>query len=186
MPNRINTSVVNEYRFRFGQAPDLVAVDIHKLSVAEFENFRDQARAQHMNVFVVKTSLARLVLREATKSHSVDSTDQAVDSVIDGPTALVWGGEGLPDVVKLVDKLGRKQNKLAVRGGLFEKAVVSSGEVLKFKNIPDRPTLLAQVLGTIIAPLTHSLGAINALLSSPAALTEALIHKQGGEPKAVS
>ncbi len=177
MANRINQTIAQEYKNRFGTAPDMVAVDIHGLSVAEFEEFRDQARGKGMEVFVVKTSLARLVLRDVVQS-------EAVDEVVLGPTAFVWGGEGMPDVVKLVDQLGRKTHKLAVRGGFLGKAVVPPADVMKFRSIPDRKTLLAQVLATILTPLTGTLGVVNSLLWSPAGLADSLAKKRGSDSPA--
>lgn len=170
MPNRINQAMVEEYRSRFGEAPDLVAVDLNQLTVEEAEEFRDAARAKDIQVFVVKTSLARRVIGEQLE-------EGGADGVIDGPTALVWGGEGMPDLARLVDEQGKKTGKLTVRGGVFEKKVLNQGEVVQFKNIPDRHTLLGQTLATIIAPLTGSLALVNSLLSAPAALTDALIKK---------
>jgi ribosomal protein L10 len=65
-----------------------------------------------------------------------------------------------------------------VRGGVYEKQVRSPAQVSKFKDIPDRRTLLAQILATVTAPLTNVLSLTQSLLSSPAALTQALIQKQ--------
>ena len=171
MPNRINSAMVDEYRQRFGDGPDCVAVDLDRLTVAEAEEFRNAARDKGIEVFVVKTSLARLALREAVPSDGLEQ-------VLTGSTALLWGGEGMPQVARLIDDHGKKLGKLKVRGGVFEKDVITSDEVNRFKDIPDRPTLLAQTLSAIIAPMTGTLAAVNSLLSSPAALTDALIKKQ--------
>lgn len=173
MANRVNLAMVEEYRSRIGEAPDLVAVDMTGLSVAEISEFRVQARAQQVDVFVVKTSLARLALKEAV-------VDDGLEQVLKGPTAVILGGESLPDLVRLVDGYSKKiGNKLAVRGGLFEKGVIPASDVLKFKDIPDRKTLLSQILATLIAPMTGTLAAVNTLLTAPAALADALEKKMG-------
>lgn len=170
MPNRINVSMTEEYRARIAAGVDLVAVDIVGLTVAQVSEFRNEARTKGIEVFVVKNSIARRVLSEVSEDN--------LDEVLAGPTALIYGGEGLPDVARLIDAYAKKVGKMAVRGGLYEKKVVAAVDVKKFKDIPDRPTLLSQTLASIISPMTGLLGAANSLLASPAALTEALVKKK--------
>ncbi|MBM4013354.1 MAG: 50S ribosomal protein L10 [Planctomycetes bacterium] len=171
MPNRINKAVISEYQRRLGSSPDFVAVDTVGLSVAQFTDLRRLARDKGVQVLVVKTSLACVALQDAVQPD-------ALRGVLAGSTALIFGGEGLPVAARLVADYGKKTGKLAVRGGLFEKKILTAGEVAKFKDIPDRRTLLAQVLSAVTAPLTGVLGLTQNLLSSPAALAEALAKKQ--------
>lgn len=176
MANRINLAMTQEYTDRLSSGPDAVAVDIRGLTVEEVSEFRNEAREKGIQVFVIKNSVARRVLGELT-----ESADEQLAKVIAGPTALVYGAEeGLPELAKLVDTFAKKTKKLAVRGGFFERQLVEPEDVKKFKDIPDRQTLLSQTLATIIAPMTGVLAAANALLSAPAALTEAL-HKKKSE-----
>ena len=177
MPNRINTSMVTEYKKRLGEKADFVAVDTQGLTVAQFTELRKLARAKGISVFVVKTTLAVIALKDAVQAD-------ALKGVIAGQTALVYGGEGLPAVARLVGDYGKKTGKLAVRGGVFESQVLTPAQVGRFKDIPDRQTLLAQVLGTITAPLSGVLGLVQNLLSSPAALSDALARKQPEKPAA--
>jgi large subunit ribosomal protein L10 len=171
MANRIHTAIVAEYRRRLGASPDFVAVDTHGLNVAQMSELRRLARERGIQVLVVKTSLACLALDNAAQP-------EALRGVVAGPTALVYGGEGLPAVARLVGEFGRKTGKLAVRGGVFEKKVLSRAEVDRFRTIPDRKTLLAQVLAAVTAPLSGTLGLVQSLLASPASLAEALAKKQ--------
>lgn len=178
MPNRINVAMTQEYTERFGAAPDCVAVDYRSLSVAELSEFRKLAAEKGIEMFVIKNSLAQRVF-----ASGVEEGAEGLASVLVGQTALLSGGEGLPDIARLVDKYNKQTGKMAVRGGVFEKQVVAAADVLKFKDIPDRPTLLSQTLSAIISPMTGILGAVNSLLSAPASLTDAWIRKQeeGGE-----
>jgi len=171
MSNRIKTAVIGEYQRRLGASPDFVAVDFNGLSVLQVSELRRLAREKGISLLVVKTSLALVALKDAAPV-------EALAGVIAGPTALAYGGEGLPAVARLVHDFGKKTGKLAVRGGVYERQVLSPNEVSKFKDIPDRKTLLSQVLATVIAPLTGVLGATQNLLSSPAALAQALANKQ--------
>jgi large subunit ribosomal protein L10 len=176
MANRISTAIVLEYQKRLGASPvDFVAVDTTGLSVLQFTELRRLARAKGVTILVVKTSLACIALKDAVQSD-------ALKGVVAGPTALIYGGaDGLPVAARLIADYAKKSGKLAVRGGLFEKKVLTPAEVDKFREIPDRRTLLAQILATVTAPLTGVLGLTQTLLSSPAALADALARKQEGK-----
>jgi large subunit ribosomal protein L10 len=169
--NRINTTMVAEYKRKLGEKPDFVAVDTVGLSVLQFTELRKLAREKGVQILVVKTTLACIALKDAVQGDGLAK-------VVAGPTALVYGGEGLPVVARLVADYAKKSGKLAVRGGLFESKVLSPSDVQKFKDVPDRRTLLAQTLATITAPLGNVLGLVQNLLSSPAALSDALARKQ--------
>lgn len=176
MANRINTAVVNEYKARLGANPDFIAVSTEGLTVAQFTDLRRKAREKGVAVLVVKTSLAVIALKDAVQA-------EALRSVLAGPTALVYAGptigvgEGMPIAARLVLEYTKKTGKLAIRGGLFEKQLLTAAEVEKFKDVPDRRTLLAQVLSVTTAPLTNVLGLTQGLLSSPAGLSAALAKK---------
>jgi large subunit ribosomal protein L10 len=165
--------MVAEYQKRLGANPDFVAVDTNGLSVAQFTELRRLAREKGIAVLVVKTTLACIALKDAVQSEAL-----SLAGVIAGQTALVYGGEGLPAVARLVGDYGKKTGKLAVRGGVFEKQVITPAQVNRFRDIPDRRTLLAQVLATVTSPLSGVLGLTQTLLSSPAALADALARKQ--------
>ena len=204
MPSRINTAMVAEYKKKLGESPDFVAVDTKGLSVLQFTELRKLAREKGVQVLVVKTSLAVIALKDPTaheggadptahqggadptahqggangQPKEADKAAQALAGALAGQVALVWGGDGLPTVARLIADYGKKTGKLAVRGGLFEKQVLTPAQVAKFRDIPDRRTLLSQILGTVTAPLTGVLGITQTLLSSPAALADALAKKQ--------
>ena len=171
MPSRINTAMVAEYQKKLGASPDFVAVDTQGLSVLQFTELRKLAREKGISLLVVKTSLACIALKDAVQP-------EALKGAIAGQTALVYGGEGLPAIARLVGDYAKKSGKLAVRGGVYEKQVLTPQQVGKFRDIPDRRTLLAQVLSAVTAPLTGVLSLTQSLLSSPAALADALAKKQ--------
>jgi large subunit ribosomal protein L10 len=95
MANRIKNAVIAEYQRRLGATPDFVAVDFNGLSVLQVTELRKLAKEKGIAVLVVKTSLALVALKDAAQAD-------ALKGVVAGPTALVYGGDGLPAIAKLV------------------------------------------------------------------------------------
>ena len=74
----------------------------------------------------------------------------------------------------------REHIKPVVKMGLIGEKLYTKEEILHLATLPPLDEMLAQVVGTLTAPMTSFLGAVNALLGAPAQLTDALGNKQQG------
>lgn len=172
MPNIVNTRMLTEIEAYLDEAEDCVVVDFTGMPVAMAEQVRTALRQSDMKMRVVKTSLARIAARN--KGY------EGADDVFTGSAAMIYGGDSVATVARKVKDFAKGKKSPTVRGGLLEKKVISAAEVDALASLPTREELLAQVLGTIIAPMTHSLGAIQSLLASVPGLTKAWEEKLGG------
>jgi large subunit ribosomal protein L10 len=171
MPNVLNERMLREISAFLGDAHDCVVVDFTGQSVAQARSMRDKLRANQMHVRVLKTSLARLAARELGFEGG--------ERLFDGTSAVVYGGDSVATVARLVRDVGKEQKTgLKVRGGFLEKKAIGAAQVDQLASLPSREELLSQVLGTIIAPVSQMLGAVDALVSSVPGLTQAL-HDKG-------
>ena len=80
----------------------------------------------------------------------------------------------------VVDWPAKDGDKPVVKAGLIGDRLYDTAAIKQLASLPPRDVLLAQVLGTITAPLSSFLGAVNALVASPAQLAAALEDKQKG------
>lgn len=178
MPNILNQRMIREIEGFLGEASDSVVIDFEGMSVADAEQLRRQLREAHIRMRVLKTSLAR----RAAKELGFDGAEE----ILVGPTAICWGGESVADVARVVRDFAKARPSPKVKGGFLEKKKIGPEQVEALASLPSRKELLAQVLGTIVAPMTQTLGAIEALLSSPARLAKALEDKRSEEGSAGS
>jgi len=158
------------------EGEDCVLVDFEGMSVEDAQDMRNLLRESDISMRVLKTSLARL----AAKSAGVEGAE----AVLSGPTAMCFGGDSVATVARTVRDFSKGRDAPKFRGGFLEKEVIGIAEVEQLANLPSREELLAQVIGTIIAPATQSLGAMTSLLTAVPGLTKALEEKQekdGGE-----
>jgi large subunit ribosomal protein L10 len=174
MPNRLNERMLREIQSFLGGAEDCVVVDFTGQTVAQARNMRVKLRGNRMHVRVLKTSLARLAARELGFEGG--------DRLFEGTSAVVYGGDSVATVARIVREVGKEQKTgLKVRGGFLEKKAIGAAQVDQLASLPSREELLSQVLGTIIAPVSGWLGAVNALLSAVPGLTQALHDKSGAK-----
>lgn len=169
MPNILNKRMMTEIEGFLAESENCVVVDFTGMSVSDAEDMRNQLRAEEMRMHVLKVSLARLAARNLGFEGG--------DDVFQGSSAIVWGGESIAAVARKVKDYSRGKKSPKVRGGFLEKKAVGADQVEILANLPTRPELLAQVIGTIIAPMSGLAGAMNALLSAVPSLTGALEDK---------
>ena len=171
MPNIVNTRMLAEIEGFLKEGEDCVVVDFQGMPVDVAEHVRTTFRASDIKMRIVKTSLARI----AAKNLGYEGGE----TLLEGTSAMVWGGESIAQVAKAVRDVAKETKHPVIRGGFLDKKAVDAGAMEQLANLPSREELLSQVLGTIIAPVTQSLGAIESLLTAVPGLTKALEEKLG-------
>lgn len=175
MPNLLNQRMLSEIESFLTASRDCVVIDITGTAPAKAEAMRSTFRKNSMRMKVVKTSLARL----AAKKLGYD----AVDGVLAGPTAIIFGGESVADVARIVREMTKGKNPVKVRGGLLDRKPIKAEQVTQLANLPTRPELLAQLLATLIAPMSGVASAVNSMMTAIPQLTKALEDKTAPAPE---
>ena len=119
-------------------------------------DLRDKLAAQKTPYRVVRNAFARIALKE---SGLPDAT-----AMLDGPTALAFLGSDPGPGAKVVVEFTRG-TPLKVKGGIIGGRLYSVQEVEALSRLPSRAGLLGMLMGTMNAPLTHVMYAMNGVAS---------------------
>jgi large subunit ribosomal protein L10 len=171
MPTAEKEALVQEMTDRLKGAKGMYVADFTGITVEKLVVLRARCRAANVHYRVVKNTLLKL----AVHAHGVTQLDE----FLEGPTALAFSTESEVEPARVLIEFAKENEKLLVRAGLIGDKLYTPDEVKQLASLPPRDVLLAQVLGTITAPLSNFLGAVDALLSSPAQLARALEEKKG-------
>lgn len=124
-----------------------VLVDYKGITVAEDTALRVELRKNNVEYAVVKNTL----LRFAVKNVGMDE----LDPLLNGTTALAICNDDPVAPARVVAEFAKKmQNHFEIKGGFMEGKVVSMDTVNALAAIPALPVLQAQVLGTMLAPIS--------------------------------
>lgn len=145
MSRKLKKLMVAEMADRFSDLDEhgCVLVGYRGLSANDASNLRGQLAEDGTDMMVIRNSLFRMALEEI----GVPELGEAVD----GPTAVVRGEDPV-QAAKAVDAATEIAPTLAVLGGYAEGKVLSPEEVDRLAQLPDRQTLLVQVLTGMSAP----------------------------------
>lgn len=171
MPTAQKEAQVQEMAERLTGAKGMYLADFTGMTVEKVSALRAKCRAAGVQYKVIKNTL----LKRAINAHGVTT----LDDFLEGPTALAFSMESEVEPARVLVEFAKDNERPVIKAGLIGDRLYSADEVKQLASLPPRDVLLAQVLGTLCAPLSGFLGSVDALVASPARLARALEDKQG-------
>ena len=169
MPTEAKRETVAELTEEARSSSAMIVSEYRGLKVSELGAIRRNLRQQTVTYHVVKNRLMKIAAREAGS--------EALGILLEGPTAVAFikGDEGA--AAKAVLDAFRPYRLIKVTGAVIGDQVVSADGVTRLAQLPARDVLLAQVAGSIAAPMAIVAGLFDAPLRDIAGLVGALADK---------
>lgn len=124
-----------------------VLIDYSGITVAEDTEMRRKLRDENVDYSVVKNTLVRFAVNNAGLTE--------LDPLLNGTTSLAISTEDPVAPARVISEYAKKfTNHFEIKGGFMDGKVISVDEINALAAIPPLPTLRAQVLGTMLAPIT--------------------------------
>ena len=124
-----------------------VIVDYKGITVAEDTALRAECRQNNIEYAVVKNTLLRFAF------HNVGMPE--LDEQLNGTPSLAICADDPVAPARVIAEFAKKLNgKFEIKGGFMDGKVVSMETVNALASIPALPVLQAQVLGTMLAPIS--------------------------------
>jgi large subunit ribosomal protein L10 len=163
--------VVAELTERLRTSETLIVADYRGLTNAEIDGLRSKLIEHGARFAVVKNTLTR----RAAEAAGAD----ALLALLQGPSAIAFvesGGDPVA-VAKALGDAARETKVLAIRGGVLQGASMSAEQVESLAKLPPADVLRAQLLGTIMSPLTTVIALVSAPLRDLVGLIDARIEQ---------
>ena len=150
-------TVVDALSDKIQNATAAVFVDYKGITVAQDTELRNQFRAAGVEYSVVKNTLTRFA---------------EFDEVLNGTTSMASTTDDPIAPARVICEFAKKnKNVVKIKGGMVEGKVLSVEELMSFGELPSKNALVAQVLGTFLAPI-----------SSLAVVLNQILEQKGGAP----
>lgn len=166
-------AVVAEVAEVAGSAHSAVAADYRGLTVFQMTELRQKARAQSVYLKVVKNTLAR---------RAVEGTEfECMSEGMTGPMMLAFSTEDPGSAARVIKDFAKTTNKLEVRAVAIGGQVYGPGEIDRVATMPTREEALAQLAGTLRAPLDKFARTLNEVPGKLVRTVEAIRADRAGE-----
>ena len=146
--------IIDEIKTRVDRAPYVLLTDYTGMQVPQFNELRNRLSGAKAEYRVVKNSLTRIALKNAGMSELAD--------MLEGPTAIVVERGDAIAATKAVFEFAKTHVNLKIKGGIFEGKVISAMNLKALAALPSREVLLAQLLGTLQAPMVNLVSVLQA------------------------
>lgn len=144
-----------------------VLVDYSGITVEQDTELRNAAREAGVHYSVVKNTMVRRALDESGLSE--------LDDILHGNTSLATGTEDPIAPIRVMADFAKKMGdeKFNIKAAFMEGKVLSAEEITKLSALSSKKDLQAQVMGTLLAPITTLAAVIAAIVESKGGNAEA-------------
>jgi large subunit ribosomal protein L10 len=144
------TEILEELKQKFQEAKGVVFAQYSGLSVEDAQALRRGLRESNVDYKVAKKTLIKL----AAKEMNYDIPE----GVMDGPIGVAFGFDDEIAAAQKVQEFAKKFDALSIMGGFMEGKAITAEVVIQLASIPSRDVLLAQMMGSMMSPLTGFVG----------------------------
>src|SRR5688500_8823181 len=149
--------VVADLSAKLSKAKALYLTDFTGLDVAAITELRRRLTNAGVEYVVVKNTLARRALSGGPYEGLAEH--------LAGPNAFALSDADVVTAAKILTEFARERERPQIRAGAVEGRVVSIEEISRIADLPPREQLLAQVVGTMAAPIAGLVYTLSGLLS---------------------
>ena len=147
-----------------------VLVDYRGINVADDTALRADLRAAGVEYSVVKNTLT---LRAAEKAGLT-----GLEEALNGPTAMAVHPTDAVLCAKKIADYAKKHPNFVIKAGFVDGKALTPDEVKQLASLPSREVLLAQVLGTMLAPVSGLATVLNATIQGLAIALNQIAEKK--------
>lgn len=173
MPNPQKVETVAALREILTRSQGLILTEYRGLTVAEVTELRKRLRAVGAEYHIVKNTLFQRALG--------DQLTPEFEKLLTGPTAVAFAQQDVVASAKAVlDFLREVRNKpeVKVKAGLIEGKLYTSEQVTALSKLPPREQIIAQVIGSINAPISELVFTLENILGEFVRTIQAIVDRQ--------
>ena len=155
MPTKAKERNVSELVRLLGESQGVILFEYRGLTASKTQELRRKIRAASAEMHVAKNTLMRIALKEAGMVTA--------DNIDTGPNAYVLSYGDITHTARTLRDFAKERGNEAVviKGGILGQQILSKDDVVALADLPTRPELLAQVVGTMVAPIRNLLTVLN-------------------------
>jgi large subunit ribosomal protein L10 len=168
MPNAEKTDKVAALKGRIEASSALLLTEYRGLTVHDATDLR-RSLADTARFAIVKNTLMQLA--------SVEAGIEALEALLEGPTAVAFVDGDVVTAAKRVVDAGKKYPALILKGGYLEGRVLTAEEATSLATLESREVMLSRIAGLFKADMSRAAAAFQAVQAKFLRLLDAYKEK---------
>jgi len=173
MPKPEKIEAVEKLTAKLKEAKSVLLTDFKGLNVEEISNLRAKLRESSVEYKVVKNTLAKITVENLGIEE--------ISRYFEGTVAIALGEDDPIAPIKVIKEFNKKTDKPSLKAYYLDGQVFTGEEINQLANLPSKDMLIAQVVGTIGAPISNLVYSLNNLLQKTVFVINAIKEKKEQE-----
>lgn len=152
-------------------ATGIYVVDFTTMTVAETNIFRVNIREKELTYRVAKNTLLKRAFAEVGINNIPDAN-------MFGQSGLVLCYDDPTVGAKVIKQVSEKSNKPRLKAAVLDGQFFDGSELQTLAKLPSKADMIAGIIGSIAAPASGIVGAINAVMRDLASVIEEVAKKK--------
>jgi large subunit ribosomal protein L10 len=144
MGRQVKDMVISDIQSRIGDVKDFIVVDCSKIDAITANRWRLGLRKDRITALTVKNSIAANALRK--------KGIEGLESVLAGPSTLIWGGDDIVALSKAVTKYAKDNPNIEIKGGSVEGQTLNAAAVDSLSKSAGRAETIGQIASLMLGP----------------------------------
>lgn len=174
MNRQQKASLVEVLRQEFTQSPGAFLVGYKGLTVADIQKLRKQLREADSSMKVAKNRLARRAI------EGIEGASE-LSPLLSQQLGIVFARKDPTATAKLLYEFSKTKEALKLIGACVEHQLLNKEDVVYLAQLPPREVLLAQLLGTLQAPIATYTRLMHLLLARLLYVMQAAADKKAAQ-----
>lgn len=137
---------VKELAAKLKEAKVVLLTDYRGITVSDVTKLRADLRETKAEYKVIKNN----IIRRALDANG----ENELDSLLEGPTALVIGNEDYLEPSKVIYNFTKTNEYYKIKGGIIDGKVMTAEEIITLAKLPSRQELIAKLAGALLGNIT--------------------------------
>ena len=139
-------AAIKELAEQFKTDKLILLVDYRGINVEQVTKLRSDLRNANSSYKVIKNNIVKRALNL--------NGENGLDSLLEGPTAVVTSKEDYLEASKIIYKFSKDNDFYKIKGGIIDGKVMTAEEIIILAKLPSRQELLAKLAGALLGNIT--------------------------------
>ena len=172
MPRAEKEKEVQTIQEKFKKAQAVFLFEYHGLNVADMTGLRMKLREGEGELKVLKNTLVKKALEGSPLKETVGSDFK-------GPMACAFSYSDIVATAKVLVDFKKEDQSLKFKSGILKERKIEIQEIKALAKLPSREVLLAQLVGTLAAPISSFVSVLAAVPRKFLYALKAIEEKKG-------
>ena len=155
MSKPVKNMIVAEYKRRFRDVNDAVLVSVRGIEANDNNRFRLGLAEKDIHVTAIRNNLAKKAFQ--------DTGLEALEPLLEGPSALVYGGNSVVEVARELIDWVKDIDQIELKGAILDGTqFIGPSEVKRLSAFPTREEALAKAITIILSPGSNLVSQVKA------------------------